>query len=63
MIGPLPGAALMDIVGPTGLFLYAAVVAGGLCAFVTIRMVLRGRPAVKDRRARAEGAVIGLADH
>jgi Arabinose efflux permease len=63
MIGPLPAAALMDFVGPSALFLYAAVIAGGMCAFVTIRMLQRGRPIGKDRRVRVEAVVARLADH
>jgi MFS family permease len=44
-IGPVPGAAMMDWVGPGGLFIYSACVSFGLAAFIVVRIVLQRRPA------------------
>jgi MFS family permease len=44
-IGPLPGAAMMELIGPGGLFMYAAVVSFALAIFIARRIVLQSRPA------------------
>jgi MFS family permease len=44
-IGPIPGAALMDVLGPGGLFIYAAFVALGLAGFIALRIRKLTRPA------------------
>jgi MFS family permease len=46
-IGPLPGAAMMDWLGPGGLFVYSAGVSFGLAAFILVRISLQRRPARK----------------
>ncbi len=46
-IGPLPGAVMMDLMGPGGLFMYAACVSFILAAFIGIRILLQTRPARK----------------
>ncbi len=43
MIGPVPGALLMDRFGPSGLFVYAAAGCAGLTVFVLVRRVIRER--------------------
>lgn len=43
-IGPVPGAAMMDRLGPGGLFLYAAIVSITLATIVVARIVLQDRP-------------------
>lgn len=49
MIGPLPGAMLMDRLGPAGLFLFAAVASAALAGFVVLRMAMQSRTPVKGR--------------
>ena len=44
MIGPLPGALLMDLLGPRGLFVFTGVASAGLALYVLVRMVLTRRP-------------------
>lgn len=43
MVGPVPGALLMDRLGPSGLFVYAAAGCTALAAFVLIRRAVRER--------------------
>jgi MFS family permease len=43
MVGPVPGALLMDRLGPSGLFVYAAAGCTALAAFVLIRRAMRER--------------------
>lgn len=43
MIGPVPGALLMDRFGPSGLFVYAAAGCAGLTGFVLVRRAVRER--------------------
>lgn len=43
MVGPVPGALLMDRLGPPGLFVYAAAGCTALAAFVLIRRAVRER--------------------
>ncbi|ALG72817.1 MFS transporter [Azospirillum thiophilum] len=43
MVGPVPGALLMEAFGPSGLFVYAAAGCAGLAGFVLIRRMLRER--------------------
>jgi hypothetical protein len=38
-IGPLLGAIAMEVLGPQGLFIYAALVALGLAAFILVRIL------------------------
>lgn len=47
--GPFMAAAAMEIVGPGGLFLYSAVIAAFLAAFVVWRMTRRAAPKPEDR--------------
>ncbi len=49
MVGPVPGALLMDRVGPSGLFVYAAAGCAALAGFVLIRRALRERDQVPGR--------------
>ncbi|CAO3408619.1 MFS transporter [Azospirillum largimobile] len=49
MVGPVPGALLMDWVGPSGLFVYAAVGCTALAGFVLIRRAMRERDQVPGR--------------
>jgi MFS family permease len=44
-IGPLPGAAMMELIGPGGLFMYAACMSFGLAGFIVLRILRRSRPA------------------
>lgn len=46
-VGPLLGAAAMELMGPKGLFIYAVVVSVGLAGFVIFRIRLLPRPAAK----------------
>lgn len=46
-LGPLPGAAAMELMGPGGLFMYAACVSFALAAYITLRIVQQSRPARK----------------
>ena len=43
-IGPTVAAPFIDLLGPSGLFLYSFLVAAGLATFVLWRMTRRGRP-------------------
>jgi MFS family permease len=52
-LGPIPGAAMMDWVGPQGLFIYAGVMALVLTAFVGVRIL-------SLRRAPARGGFVDL---
>lgn len=47
ILGPLPATAMMRWIGPGGLFVYVAVMAVVLAAFVTVRIVQRPRRAAK----------------
>jgi MFS family permease len=38
-IGPLLGAAAMEVMGPPGLFIYATLASLGLAAFITVRII------------------------
>jgi len=49
MVGPVPGALLMDRVGPSGLFVYAAAGCTALAGFVLIRRAVRERDQVPGR--------------
>lgn len=51
MVGPVPGALLMDRVGPSGLFVYAAVGCTALAGFVLIRRAVRERDQAPGRPA------------
>lgn len=46
-LGPLPATAMMQVVGPGGLFIYSAAVSLGLAVFIAIRIMLQRRPATK----------------
>jgi hypothetical protein len=46
-IGPLLGAVAMDLVGPGGLFIYSAIIAFGLMAFILYRIWHQPRPAAQ----------------
>jgi MFS family permease len=46
-IGPLFGAVAMNMMGPQGLFIYSAVIAVALAAFIVVRIRLLPRPAAK----------------
>jgi MFS family permease len=52
-IGPLFGAGAMELMGPKGLFIYAALVSLALTAFILIRIV-------KVRRPAARGGFLGM---
>jgi MFS family permease len=52
-LGPIPGAAMMDWVGPQGLFIYAGVMALVLTAFIGVRIL-------SLRRAPARGGFVDL---
>ena len=51
MVGPVPGALLIDRVGPSGLFVYAAAGCAALAAFVLIRRAVRERERAPGRPA------------
>ncbi len=44
MIGPLPGAMLMDLLGPRGLFVFTGAASAALALYVVVRMVMNRRP-------------------
>lgn len=44
MIGPLPGAMLMDLLGPSGLFAFSGTVTGCLALYILVRMGITRRP-------------------
>ncbi|MDF2688838.1 MAG: hypothetical protein K0Q80_1803 [Microvirga sp.] len=46
-IGPLLGAAAMELLGPQGLFIYSAVASLGLAAFIVVRILQVQRPPAK----------------
>jgi MFS family permease len=46
-IGPVPGAIMMDWIGPGGLFIYAAAISFGLVTFIVVRIVSLKRPVSK----------------
>jgi MFS family permease len=46
-IGPLPGALMMQAMGPGGLFIYSAAVSSALAAFIALRIARQRRPATK----------------
>ena len=46
-IGPLFGAAAMQLIGPQGLFIYAALASLGLVAFIVMRIARVQRPPAK----------------
>lgn len=46
-LGPIPGAAMMDWIGPQGLFIYAAATSLVLTIFVGLRILQLRRPAAK----------------
>lgn len=46
-LGPIPGAAMMDWVGPHGLFIYAAMVSLALTGFVGLRILQLRRPPLR----------------
>jgi MFS family permease len=50
-VGPLIAAPVLDIIGPPGLFLYAAAISGALALFVGWRMSQRGPVPVEAREA------------
>lgn len=44
MIGPLPGAMLMDLLGPSGLFTFSGAVTACLALYILVRMGITRRP-------------------
>lgn len=46
-IGPLLGALAMEVLGPQGLFIYAALASLGLAAFIVMRIIRVQRPPAK----------------
>jgi MFS family permease len=46
-LGPIPGAAAMQVAGPGGLFVYAALVSAFLAAVIGVRIAQQRRPAAR----------------
>jgi hypothetical protein len=46
-VGPLLGALAMEVLGPQGLFIYAALASLGLAAFIVMRIIRVQRPPAK----------------
>ena len=46
-IGPLPGAFMMEQVGPGGLFIYSAAACFSLAIFIAVRILSLARPAAR----------------